>query len=275
MFRARLSDVFCPLCHSQVSELIVDLKESGLPYRIRGCLDCTNAWTFPAPEFVEYDREDFHAESIASNSEETTKTIADLPHEWQQSINMQVSLIKRHIKPRARILEIGCGEGILLSELADSGFAVRGIEPSLTASSRAKSKGLDVTASLFPDYTPDDQFDLVILSHVLEHIEKPYPFLEKIVQLIPQGYLLLIQTNYRGLIPKLYAKTWYGWFPHQHYWHFTPDGIAFIATKMKLSLRECEYSSLVHTGKKNRLLQIVATTIPRLSDQFHALFELT
>ena len=141
MFRARLSDVFCPLCHSQVSELIVDLKESGLPYRIRGCLDCTNAWTFPAPEFVEYDREDFHAESIASNSEETTKTIADLPHEWQQSINMQVSLIKRHIKPRARILEIGCGEGILLSELADSGFAVRGIEPSLTASSRAKSKG--------------------------------------------------------------------------------------------------------------------------------------
>lgn len=275
MFKTALSEIVCPLCHSQANKLVVGLESSGLLCEIQGCLDCTNAWTSPAPGFVEYDREDFHAQSIASDSKETTKTIADLPCEWQRSINMQVSLIKRHMKPKAKILEIGCGEGILLSELANSGFTVKGIEPSLAASSRAISKGLDVTASLFPDYTPDDQFDLIILSHVLEHIEKPYSFLKEIVQLIPQSYLLLIQTNYRGLIPKIYPKAWYGWAPHQHYWHFTPSGIAYVATKMKLSLMECEYSSLVHVGKKSRLLQIAAATTPRLFDQFHALFKST
>ena len=203
------------------------------------------------------------------------KSINDLPNEWEKSIKNQVSLIERYLKPGNKVLEIGCGEGILLSELADSGFVVEGIEPSLDASSRARAKGLKVTTSQFPAYVPDGVFDLVILSHVLEHIADPSLFLKETTRLIPNSYLLLIQTNYRGIIPRVNPKEWYAWVPNEHYWHFTPSGIKYLANKMDLILIKCEYSSLVHTRKRDKLIRSITTLLPQLSDQFHALFRLT
>ncbi|MDJ0647630.1 MAG: class I SAM-dependent methyltransferase [Xenococcaceae cyanobacterium MO_188.B19] len=278
MVKSYLAINICPLCNSKRYQPIIRISNSSektdSQVTIQKCLRCSNAWTFPSPDYVDYKNEDFHQQSISVSSQLDIKTISDLPEEWQKSLKMQVSLIKRYLQPRAKILEIGCGEGILLSELAYLGFIVEGIEPSFNASLRAKNKGLKITNSLFPDYFPEQKFDLVILSHVLEHIQNPSRFLRTVSQLIPNGYLLLIQTNYQGLIPRLRTKDWYAWVPNEHYWHFTPFGLTFLVNKLNFRLIKCEYSSLVHTGKKNKLLQIIAKTIPQYLDQFHILFKL-
>ena len=264
----------CPLCGSSTCKPVVELQELSLSYDIWRCLKCTNAWTSPAPCPIDHKSRNFHQKSIATYSPSVVKNLSHLPSEWGRAIRKQVFLIERYLKPGSKILEIGCGEGILLSELTNLGFVVEGIEPSFDASSRARSKGLKVTTSQFPTYIPDDTYDLVILSHVLEHILDPYLFLEEISKLIPDRYLLLIQTNYRGIIPRVTQKEWYAWAPKEHYWHFTPHGIRSLVNKIGLILIDCEYSSLVHVRKRDRLIQLMTTVLPQLSDQFHVLFQL-
>jgi SAM-dependent methyltransferase len=75
-----------------------------------------------------------------------------------------------------RVLEVGCGDGALLAELAARRFApvLAGVEISTEAAAIARERGLDVEVfdgSRLP--AADDSYDLGILSHVLEHVPDP------------------------------------------------------------------------------------------------------
>ncbi len=80
--------------------------------------------------------------------------------------------------PRARILDIGCGLGQTLRELLRRGYVnASGIDVSGEAVDHCRRNGLAVEKirdlEEFCRSRPAPQFDLVIMSHVLEHIEKP------------------------------------------------------------------------------------------------------
>jgi SAM-dependent methyltransferase len=75
-----------------------------------------------------------------------------------------------------RVLEVGCGDGALLAELAGRRFAPKlaGVEISTEAAALARGRGLDVEVfdgSHIP--AADASYDLGILSHVLEHVPDP------------------------------------------------------------------------------------------------------
>jgi len=78
------------------------------------------------------------------------------------------------------VLEIGCGEGAILEQLSDNFFAdaYYGVEISQSGVNITNSRNIKnlVECKLFNGYSTnysDKQFDLVILSHVLEHVEHP------------------------------------------------------------------------------------------------------
>lgn len=82
--------------------------------------------------------------------------------------------------PHDTVLEIGAGNGAILENLAAQGFAkeCRALDISAAGVDLIRAKNIAglVEASTFDGYrTPyaDDQFDLVILSHVVEHVEHP------------------------------------------------------------------------------------------------------
>jgi SAM-dependent methyltransferase len=81
-----------------------------------------------------------------------------------------------------RVLEVGCGDGALLAELADRRFAAKlaGVEISAEAAAIARSRGLEVETfdgTRLP--AEDDSYDLGILSHVLEHVPDPAALLSE------------------------------------------------------------------------------------------------
>jgi SAM-dependent methyltransferase len=78
------------------------------------------------------------------------------------------------------VLEIGAGEGALLQRLADSGFGERHYALEISASGVARIRQRKIASLVecrqFDGYDvpyADRAFDLVILSHVLEHVEHP------------------------------------------------------------------------------------------------------
>jgi len=83
-------------------------------------------------------------------------------------------------RPHASLLEIGAGEGALLARLAELGFgeALHAAEISASGVRAIRARGIPGLASLvrFDGETlpyADARFDLVVLSHVLEHAEHP------------------------------------------------------------------------------------------------------
>ena len=82
--------------------------------------------------------------------------------------------------PRGSVLEIGAGEGSILSRLSELSFGERlhalEISPSGVAAIHARKIPRLVECGLFDGYDVpygDGRFDIAILSHVIEHVEHP------------------------------------------------------------------------------------------------------
>jgi SAM-dependent methyltransferase len=80
------------------------------------------------------------------------------------------------------LVEIGCGDGALLSELSGLAAVVDGFELSPTAIELARGRGIPGARRLeaydgarVP--AGDGTYDLAVLSHVLEHVPEPAPLL--------------------------------------------------------------------------------------------------
>ena len=251
--------MICPLCNENIIKVEVLSNDK---WSIFCCPVCTNAWTFPCPSTIEYSDENFHGE----------KKKEDLPWQWKKSLNMQEMLIKKYLDTNKKILEIGCGSGFLIKDLQNYGYNVFGVEPSIQAVELARNKGLDVTCDIFPGkLLKDKKFDLIIMSHVLEHIKDTNEIINEVKKhLNPGGLFLLIQTNYKGIVPRLKKDNWYAWVPDQHNWHFTPKGLAKLLEKEEFKILKTEYSTIVHGD----IISFICMIIPRAGDQFHLLARL-
>lgn len=80
----------------------------------------------------------------------------------------------------ARVLDVGCGSGLLGRMFADKCHAeVVGIEPDPVRAERAMARGLEVHVGyLTPDIIPEiGSFDIVLFADVLEHLPNPQALL--------------------------------------------------------------------------------------------------
>jgi 2-polyprenyl-3-methyl-5-hydroxy-6-metoxy-1,4-benzoquinol methylase len=128
-------------------------------------------------------------------------------------------------KARGRVLDVGCGLGNILEELAKLGCEVFGIEPNPDAAKMCKEKGLDVECGLVDEVVyPENDFDTVILFHVIEHLPSPKNTLQKIFHILkPGGRVFLACPNADSYLSKFFGEYWAGWHLPFHFYHFTPQ----------------------------------------------------
>lgn len=93
-----------------------------------------------------------------------------------------VTLSRRAGLDPQKVVEIGCGDGALLSELHRRGFGSRlsGFEITEAAAALARrAPGVDSVATFDGAHLPgpDAEYDLGILSHVVEHVHDPVALL--------------------------------------------------------------------------------------------------
>jgi 2-polyprenyl-3-methyl-5-hydroxy-6-metoxy-1,4-benzoquinol methylase len=188
------------------------------------CQECGTASTFPQPHPEELEQQYSEAYYGSGN----VKFITAIERVIYALTQRRARWIDTIMGAPGRILEIGCGRGILLKALSQLGHECQGIERSNLAATRAQNTpGIRVyTTPLEQCQLPENYFDLVIFWHVLEHLENPADTLSRVSQLLrPGGWLIIEVPNLSSLQSELFGKHWLHLDLERHLFHFSSSGL--------------------------------------------------
>jgi SAM-dependent methyltransferase len=117
-----------------------------------------------------------------------------------------------------RLLEVGCGSGARLADLERAGWVVEGQDVDDAAVATARARGLHVHAGKVEEIDlPMAAYDVVLMSHVLEHLHRPVEVLRRCRALLrPGGRLVLSTPNVSSLGHRLYGPSWIHLDPPRH-----------------------------------------------------------
>lgn len=122
-----------------------------------------------------------------------------------------------------KVLDIGCGAGGNLKTLQDQGWEPHGIEISEIAAAHARelTKGQIHTGTVESAPFPPGSFDLVLMSHSLEHLPSPVDALRRIHTFLKDDGLLVVHVpNVHSLEFKVFGRWWFPLDPPRHFYHF-------------------------------------------------------
>lgn len=126
---------------------------------------------------------------------------------WRRPLDLA---LKRQ-PPPARFLEIGVGQGWLLKAAREAGYDCRGADVSASGAARAEQvSGVTVTAGSIMDLDlGDGAWDVVCIRHVLEHLDQPVEFLQRINELLTEtGLLVGAVPNIDSLVSLIRGADW-------------------------------------------------------------------
>lgn len=116
-----------------------------------------------------------------------------------------VSQVQSHDKPIRKIIEVGCGNGNICYALASLGYEVVGMDIDEESIHNAKLKNqfdnLHFEVRDAKNVPEVNDFDVVICSETLEHLDEPGEMVEKCSNILDQGGLL-ISTVPNGYGPR-------------------------------------------------------------------------
>jgi SAM-dependent methyltransferase len=121
-------------------------------------------------------------------------------------------------RPTGRLLDVGCGHGLLLDEARARGYEVSGVEPSASASAYARDVlGLDVRTGSLEELV-GGEFDVITLVDVLEHLADPLAAIEECrSRLAGDGLLCVVTPDPSSLTARLAGRRWWGLIPGHSY----------------------------------------------------------
>ncbi|HUQ51475.1 MAG TPA: class I SAM-dependent methyltransferase, partial [Gammaproteobacteria bacterium] len=147
----------------------------------------------------------------------------------------------------SRICDIGCGAGTLLEAAIAAGFTTAvGIESDPSARAAAARKGLAVyagTAEQLPLEAQARRFDLVLMSHVLEHTLSPVQALRNAAGLLEPGGSMMIEVPNNEACGLDFAGNCWCWLDvPRHLNFFTTTSLRSICRLVGLEPRNMEYA---------------------------------
>ena len=141
--------------------------------------------------------------------------------------------IERHAPRRGALLDLGCWVGFLLSEAAERGWSVKGVEPSEWASAYARERlGLDVeTTGLFEADLPQHSFHAVFMGDVIEHLPRPLEALDRIDRLLaPGGVVAFALPDAGSRVATVLGERWWSVIP-THVQYFTRSSMRTLLAR--------------------------------------------
>ncbi len=130
-------------------------------------------------------------------------------------------------------MDIGCGTGEFLEFCRQKGFVALGIEPNFKAREFAKNTyHLDVKEEDALEKMNSQQFDIITLWHVLEHVSDLNTRMNKIKEVLnPDGVVIIAVPNSGSWDAQYYEKFWAAFDLPRHLYHFDKNSLSNLAQK--------------------------------------------
>jgi 2-polyprenyl-3-methyl-5-hydroxy-6-metoxy-1,4-benzoquinol methylase len=127
----------------------------------------------------------------------------------------------------ARLLDVGCGNGSFLMFAKEAGWDVSGVDMDPKAVAQCKRSGLNVKEGGIEVYDAlGNHFDMITLSHVVEHVYDPLALLRDCYRLLKPGGFIWVETpNLDAQGHKRYSCDWRGLEPPRHLVIFTRSSL--------------------------------------------------
>lgn len=237
----------CPLCGGEATQIYKDFKgyvEHSI-YNIYECCVCEASFCNPLKSdvnvydhiyanpdiipgyerYVRYSKLVKQVKSpldVLSNAENTYWSIREALKKYFPSPVEGISFA-----------EVGSGLGYLTYSLNRAGYKTTGIDISKEAVAKAKAFYGDYYQSgdlfvLCEEYK--QQYDCVIMTELIEHVENPKAFIVAAVSMLKEGGKLIITTPNKTWTPKGYL--WGSDVPPIHLWWFAEKSISQVASSL-------------------------------------------
>jgi 2-polyprenyl-3-methyl-5-hydroxy-6-metoxy-1,4-benzoquinol methylase len=142
------------------------------PYRVVACVECGCVYADTAGTRADYER--YYAHFSHYQDPAVATGGGEQPFD-RQRLAETAAWLAAQVAPGARILDVGAGNGGLLHALRELGFTrLAGMDPAPACVERMRSRGFEAYQGWLGDAAPASVgYDLIVLSHVLEHLLEP------------------------------------------------------------------------------------------------------
>lgn len=198
----------CPACQKEKS-ITIGVKNN---YQLEKCGDCGTIFA-----------------EVSLESEKTVGEIQDLYDHYYDFANYklpkaaEISLQKivnsfTDFRQTGNFVDIGFGEGGMLSVAEKNGWKCFGTELSPHSLEYGESRGWTVSKDAFSDDRfPKNGFDVVTMVELIEHVPNPDFFLETAYKLLrPNGLLFLTTPNPQSVNQRFLGTEWSVISPPEH-----------------------------------------------------------
>ena len=199
----------CPLCDSKIAPKPLETYRKD---HVVKCRNCGFTYSLLIPSDADYARVYSNYDYVGEDAVRTPTSIAK-----------EAALAARLADGKiGKVIDIAAGAGRFLEHFQMLGWDCYATEFNEEMCQFLERKGFTTyRGGLFPEGAPDGEFDIVIFTEIIEHINNPIPALAGLNRLLRSGGILYITTpNFASIERRLLRADWgmLMWPEHITYW---------------------------------------------------------
>ncbi len=220
----------CPCCHHPESKVVGVggdrlFHTTARKFELHECRNCGVVFLSPTPgerELASYYPRGYWWQTVAGPAR------AGFWHQVLEAyrrllISGQVRRVARlaanFSSHRARLLDIGCGDGLFLASCERDLCLRLGVDQSFEAAAAARARGSIEVTQARVDVLPftSGSVDLITMFHVLEHLARPHECLRELHRVLSADGRFVVQVpNSASLQRHLFGRRWAGFDVPRH-----------------------------------------------------------
>ena len=234
----------CPLCGSgNITEVlrVKDYTVSHEIFSIWHCNNCTGRFTQNIPAEAAIGAY-YQSTGYISHSD-TKKGFINRVYHIVRNYTLQSKrklVEKTSEKKESSLLDVGAGTGAFTATMQQADWNVTGLEPDNIARENAlKNHGLALQSldALFT-FSPN-QFDVITLWHVLEHVHQLHDYIKTFNSILKSnGVLIIAVPNYTSHDAAVYKEHWAAYDVPRHLYHFSPESMRRLMQQHGFTVKE-------------------------------------
>ncbi len=238
----------CPLCNA--TDFVPLDTERGLT--VVRCKTCDLIYTNPRAKDSE---ENYFGDASVYYNEAMLIFKGKKPHHRDRNYEYEIRQIKK-FKKNGKLLDVGTNMGFFLRKAHQAGFQTEGVEPSPALSKIARENwGLKIhTTFLEQADLPENNYDVITLIDVFEHVTNPKEMLRVIYHLLkPDGIVAVKVPNgdynyFKMKLARLTGKrkNMDVWNCYEHVVHYTPKTFAGMIDNCGFKVIKCFIPLPIH-----------------------------